>query len=353
MGPTSDPNPLRGCETIRDQLQFLTSGGMHQTSDNGQEPSSWVVSEISNDVGLAAYRALDAGEECIAFIARSGGGDGTNPTYALRIYEGGQPWKISQEVQTIFDDINPAAEQTMWLVNDIGERRMYLGVPTGDATAPNQFYVLDYREIDTAYQLEQAPSIHISFTGKMIASDLARKWTIWNIAANCGAMLARAGNSTQFCMGAGNGVTPGTEAGFGNVYYLDPAKLTDDDYGGMSPFYVMYFFLSRDTEQALGVGSMRKLYKRVSEFISGVGNLTITPYAAALTNPWPSPPSVQLSATPTEDFYHGINVSTERMAVKFAVTPLEGETDVQFNLQHMEASVMQHPMSPYGTGANL
>jgi hypothetical protein len=353
MGPTSDPNPLRGCETIRDQLQFLTSGGMHQTSDNGEEPSSWTVSEISNDTGLAAFRALDAGEECIIFVSKSGGGNGTKPTYALRIYEGGQPWKISQEVQTIFDQINPAAESTMWLVNDIGQCRIYIGVPTGNATAPNQIYVLDYREIDTAYQIAQAPSIHISFTGKMIASDLARKWCPWNIQANCGAMLARPGGNTQFCLGAGNGVTPGNEAGFGNVYYLDPLKYTDDDYGVMSPFYVMYFFLSRDTESALGVGSMRKLYKGLSEFISGIGNLTITPYAASLTNPWPGPPPVELSAAPTADFYHGLNVSTERMAVKFAVSPLEGETDVQFNLQHMAARIQQHPMSPSGTGATI
>ncbi len=353
MGPTADPNPLRGCETLRDQLQFLTTGGMHQTSDNGEEPSGWSVSEISNDTGLAAYRALDSGEECIIFVSKSGGGDGTNPTYALRIFEGGQPWKISQEVQAIFDNINPAAEQTMWLVNDIGERRIYIGVPEGDATAPSQLYVMDYREIDTAYQIAQAASVHISFTGKMIASDLARKWCPWNIAANCGAMLSRSATNVQFCLGAGNGVTPGDEAGFGNVYYLDPAKFTDDDYGVMSPFYTMYFFISRDNETALGVGSMRKLYKRISEFVSGIGNWTLTLYAASLTNPWPSPPSVQLSTSPTEDFYHGVNVSTERMAVKFAITPLAGETDVQFNLQHMEATVMQHPVSPFGTGANL
>lgn len=353
MGPTSDPNPLRNCQTIRDQLQFLTTGGMHQTSDNGQEPATWQVSEISNDVGLAATRALDSGEECIVFVSKSGGGDGQNPTYALRIFEGGQPWKISQEVQSIFDAINPAAEQTMWLVNDIGQRRIYIGVPTGAATAPDQIYVLDYREIDTAAQIASSPSIHISFTGKMISSDLARKWTPWNIAANCGAMLSRSATNVQFCLGAGNGEALGVAPGFGNVYYLDPAKFTDDDYGAMTPFYTMYFFLSRDTETQLGVGSMRKLYKRVSEFVTGIGIWTVTPYAASLTNPWPSPPSVQLSLNPVEDIYHGLNVSTERMAVKYAVTPLAGTTDVAFNLQHMEATVMQHPMSPFGTGANL
>ncbi len=353
MGPTSDPTPLKGCGTLRDQLQFLTAGGMHSTSDNGEEPSSWTVTEISNDTGLVASQAIDVGEECIVFVSKSGGGNGAAPTYALRIYEGQQPWKISQEVQEIFDEINPAAEQTMWLVNDIGQRRFYIGVPTGAATAPNQIYVLDYREIDTAYQIAQAPSIHISFTGKMIASDLARKWSPWNIQANCGAMLARSQQNVQFCLGGGNGVTPGEEGSFGNVYSLDPAKFTDDDYGGMSPYYTMYFFISRDNETALGVGSMRKLYKRVSEYVTGVGLWTLTPYAASLTNPWPSPPSVELSQSATEDFYHGLNVSTERMAVKFSIAPLPGATDVQFTLQHMEATVMQHPMSPFGTGASI
>lgn len=353
MGPSADPNPLLGCETIRDQLQFLTSGGMHQVSDNGQEPATWQVAEISNDVGLAAFKALDAGEECIVFVSKSGGGNGAKPTYALRIFEGGQPWKISQEVQTIFDNINSAADQTMWLVNDIGQRRIYIGIPAGTATAPSVLYVLDYREIDTAAQIASNASIHISFSGKMIASDLARKWTIWNIQANCGAMLARSSANVQFCLGAGNGVRPGTQPGFGNVYSLDPQKLTDDDYGAMSPFYTMYFFLSRDTETALGVGSMRKLYKGISEFISWIGSLTITPYAASLTNPWPGPPPMQQLSAPTEDLYHGLNVSTERMAVKFSVAPLVGSTDVQFNLQHVAVRVQQHPMSPFGTGASI
>jgi len=82
--------------------------------------------------------------------------------------------------------------------------------------------VLDYREIDTAGQIATAASIHISFTGKMIASDLARKWTIWNVQANCGTMLSRSSANLQFCLGAGNGVAYGGMAGFGNVYFLDP-----------------------------------------------------------------------------------------------------------------------------------
>jgi hypothetical protein len=351
MGPTSDSSPLKGCDTIRDNFQFLTSHGMHSTSDNGQEPSSWTVTEISNDVGLVAPRAIDSGEECIMFVSKSGG-DGV-PTYNLRIYEGGQPWKISQEVQTIFDKINPAAEQTMWLVNDIGKRRVYIGVPTGSATAPNEIYVMDYRELDTGAQIAQSPSVHISFTGKMIASDLARKWAPWNIQANCGAILYRPNGIQEMCFGAGNGVTPGTESGFGNVYYLDPARLTDDDYGAMTPYYVMYFFLSRDTEQALQVGSMRKLYKGVSAYVTGVGYLTITPYADSLTNPWPGTVAFPLSSSSTADIYSGLNVSTERMALKLSVTPVSGQTDVSFNLQHLEARLQQHPISPFGAGMTI
>ena len=41
------------------------------------------------------------------------------------------------------------------------------------------------------------------------------------------------------------------------------------------------------------------------------------------------------------------------MAIKYAPTPLESETDVQFNLQHMEARIQQHPVSPFGTGATI
>jgi len=51
---------------------------------------------------------------------------------------------------------------------------------------------------------------------------------------------------------------------------------------------------------------MRKLYKGISEFISWIGSLTITPYAASLTNPWPGPPPIaSLGVAPTQDLYHG------------------------------------------------
>lgn len=347
LGPASDPNPLKGCETIRDNLQFLTSGGMHSTSDNGQEPDTWTVDEISNDTGLVSSRAIDAGEESIIFLSRSGS------RYSLRIFESGQPWKISQEIQSLFDNINPAAEQSSWLVNDTGERRIYIGVPVGTATAPNQIYALDYREIDTAYQIATSPSIHISFTGKMIASDLGRKWCPWNISANCGAILARENNGMAMCFGGGNGVAPGGLAGFGNFYQLDSTKKSDDDYGAIAPFYVLYFFINHDVEQAAGVGSMRKLYKGASFFISGTGHIALTPYADSLSNPWPTKTGWTGSQSPTKDLYVGLGVSAERMAVKFSVSPLAGTTDASFSLQKMVARIQQHPWSPAGAGATL
>jgi len=92
----------------------------------------------------------------------------------------------------------------------------------------------------------------------------------------------------------------------------------------MSPFYVMYFSLAGRGNGA-GVGSMRKLYKGISEFISWNWQSDDHAVCGSLTNPWPGPPPIaSLGVAPTQDLYHGLNVSTERMAVKFSVSPLIG-----------------------------
>src|SRR6185437_8273751 len=256
------------------------------------------IRQVADKCGTFGPHSASGGEDWRVWAGPTG----------LRIFEGQFPWKISQEIQTKWDAINLSAQQTVWVQNDPVSRRCYLGVPLGTSTTPSQMYVLDYRELDTAMEIGKGATIHISFTGKMIASDLARKWTTWNLSSKHGAILKRSGNVTQFCIGGP----------YGNVHYFDLAKLTDDDYGQIVPFYVSYFFVNHEAEMALGVGSHRKLYPYLTAFVSGVGNLVVTPYAASLTNSLPNLPSVTLVSSPGHDVEWPINVLSERVAFKFA-----------------------------------
>lgn len=345
LGPQDDDSAIRACTTkIRKTLYIHTANKLHESRDNGTtEPAGWGVDETATKCGLVSAFAVDNGDEAWAvWISRS------DTRYMLRIFDGSQPYKISQEVQSFFDGINPKAEQTIWLKLDTGDKRCYIGVPAGVATAPSQVLPLDYRELDTGAQIAGAGPVHISFTGKMIASDLVRKWTRWNIKANCAAIVARDGGVNQFVLGGGNGLTPNTSGlqSFGNVYFLDPARLTDDDYGAMLPYYVTYFFVNHDMEQSLGMGSHRKLFAFMTVYITGVGLMMITPLVDNLNNPWPSSPQIQLSQQLNGDIEIPLNTTGERCAFKITIVPLPGQTDVQFNLQKMVLSIRPDPVAP-------
>ena len=327
IGPASDPTPMRDMFVLRDTLYMLTAERLHETNDDPSfEPSGWSIREVARECGSFGVHASTGGEDWRAWAGPTG----------YRIFEGQFPWKISQEIQTKWDAINLAAQQTIWTCNDPVNRRAYVGVPTGAATSPNQIYVLDYRQLDTAYEIGKGDTIHISFTGKMIASDLARKWTVWNLASNHGAILSRAYNQSQFVIGGP----------YANIHYLDPAFYTDDDYGQIASEYYSYFFINHEAEMQMGVGSHRKLYTYLTLFVSGVGQLTVTPYAASLTNPYASLPPLTLTLTPGHDIEWPINVLSERASFKFKVTPLQGQTDAYFNLQKMVVKLREDPWMP-------
>jgi hypothetical protein len=205
---------------------------------------------------------------------------------------------------------------------------------------------MDYRELNDFAAIAGNGPTRESLQGRMIAKEFCRKWTRWNISANCGEILARAGGVQTFCLGAGNGQTPGAANGFGNVYSLSSAKLTDDDYGQVTPYYTTYFFVSRDQEQQLQLDVHRKLATYLSAFITGTGQTSITPMADVLSNPWPALPAYPLSTSQNHDFEWGMNVSGERIALKIGSVPLVGQTDNGFNLQHLAMTLKREPMAP-------
>lgn len=345
LGSTNDPSQIRCAFQLRNVMYFHTANGKHSTQDNGiGEPATWSVPEISQAVGAIGVHATDPGK---AGTGESGEQWEFTASYdGLYIFSGGNDLKISQEIQTLWDSINKSVLNRVWVKNDRVTRRCYIGIPTGTATAPDTILVLDYRELNDAYAIANSPPIHISYSGKMIASDLSRKWTRWSLSMNCAEILARAGGALAFVLGAGNGQTPGTASGFGNIYTLDPAKLTDDDYGQITPYYTTYFFVSHDQEQALQLDSHRKLASYFSMFISGVGQTAITPLSDTLANAFPALPAYPLSSSQNHDYEWPINVTGERIAMRIGSVPNQGQTDNSFNIQKLTMTLKKEPIAP-------
>ncbi len=352
LGSTNDPSAIQNCLQLRNTMYFNTLDGKHSTSDNGfGEPSSWNVPEVSQAVGCVSVHGTDpgkagtgeSGEEWEFKISRGG----------LYIFAGGEEIKISQEIQSPtqngmpgWDSINQNAWETAWLKNDTVNRRLYIGVPIGAATAPTILFVLDYRELNSAAAIASNAPYRESFSGRMIAKEFCRKWTRWNLAANCGEILARPGNVYEFAIGNGNGEQSLVTPGFGNSYTFSSTKYTDDDYGQVTPYYTTYFFVSRDQEQQLGLDCHRKLASYLSAFVSGIGSTSITPYSSSLTNAFSALPAYPLNLLPNHDFEWDLWVTGERIALKIGSIPFAGQTDNAFDLQHLAITLKKEPWAP-------
>lgn len=345
FGSSQDAHKVMDIADIRQTLYFLTqepSGRLHETSDNGiTEPAGWSVDQVAANCGLLSAFGLTksqaddssaaGGEEWFAWASSSG----------ARIFGGQEPWKISQEIQPDWQSSNPAYNVAVWALNDPVARRIYFGLPLtgGSNGAASRMYVVDYRGLNTASDIGNTGPVRIGMNGRVVATDHSRKWTRWNLTINGAALMFRQAGALQPVLFAGNGSTPGASTDSGNVYILNAAQLTDDDYGKISPYYVTFFTPSHDQEQALQLGGGRKILVYLQTFISGVGVLTITPLCDALANAWSVTGTRTLNVSPLYDLeWPGGNAQAQRIALKFASSPTAG-TDNGFNLQKVVATL--------------
>jgi hypothetical protein len=324
IGANDDLSPIRNFGTIRQALYIVTGTGLHETADNDQtEPSGWDVDSVADNCGAFSICSVARNPQGIGSAGKDwmmwNGPDGA------QWFGGQKPIKVSQEIQSVWDALPVANSYQCWTKNDEANKRCYFGVPTGSSM---QVLVLDYRNIDGG-MIAENPPVHISFTGKMIVSDLTRKWTSWTIPAWCGELMYRNIYQPQMVFGC---LTP---SGAANAYALNPAQYFDDDFGVIPASYTTYFFVSHEMEQALQVGSHRHVYTMVSAFIACEGTWSITPLAASLSNPFPASPSFPGTLTPAFDVDYGINVETTRCAFTIKSAPVSPSLNSYFKLQKL------------------
>ena len=344
FGPVEDTHKIMDIAVIRGTLYMLTrdpAGRLHSTVNNGTtEPAGWTVTEVGtmcgalSAFGSAVSQADDAtgagGEQWWAWASQTG----------ARIFGGDQPWKISQEIQIPgvnqpgWSSIIPAAATTIWALNDNVERRIYFGLPVGqigspavDASAPTVIYHVDYKDLDTAYEIAQASPYRSGGRG-LQAPYTTRKWNPWHRPMNAAAIMVRGDGVQLPTFMGGNGQAPNTAPGFGNVYLL-ASQCSDDDYGQFFPTYTTYFFANHELEAILGIGGQRKLlqfYSYVAQIPAGspttTGYLKTTVYQNNLTNPWPIAFFRNLSHEQSFDIETpGGNPEAQRFAIKFEWFP--------------------------------
>jgi len=133
-------------------------------------------------------------------------------------------------------------------------------------TTPNVILELNYKQLNTASALSSSVGVHRSYSGKLLASEITRKWALWTIKAPSAAFLTRSDNTAP--------VFVGNSDGNGKIFQLIEGLLEDDG----SPFserYITSSFLPRSDAQAQNVGVLRCGYDTMTLIIDGQGSFGI------------------------------------------------------------------------------
>src|SRR5216683_1506862 len=321
---------IRASFKLRERLYFVKEHSLHATQDDGtNEPALWSIAEISRRLGTPSVRGVGVGEDWVVIAHRTG----------LYIFNGGEPIKISQEIQPTWNQINWQYGQTLWVTVDTKERRIFVGAPMGAATSPNKILTLDYRDLDSAEDIAGRPPINITLTGRKTATDRTRKWSPWTIAANSCALIERNDGTALVAMGGG---TPGVGGGgaTGKVYQLAAAQLSDDG-TAIPSYYTTHYFPERAVEQALSLGAHRKLFSYLTMYVEGAGNLLLTSFTDSVSAPQTQQP-LPLSSPSIKDLELPINVLGERVAFQVSTN----QAGAWFRLQKFTPSLRVDPWSP-------
>jgi hypothetical protein len=235
---------IRAAFALRNNLYFVKERSMYVTATDGvNEPALWGVEEVSNKVGTPSAHGVGFGEEWVVIAGRSG----------LYFFDGGEPQKLSQEIQPTWDAINWQYGQNLWVVVDTQHKRILVGVPMNTATAPNQILVLDYTE-----------GMQDPLVAALSTPERSRKWTPWAIAANSCALIERPATGTaRIFLGSNNAS--------GKIYALIKGQFSDD--GAAINSYYSTAFLA-----ATGI-SGRNLFGYLTAYVQGAGSLALSSFS--------------------------------------------------------------------------
>lgn len=346
--------PTKSAFTLFDTLYIVKSGSLLSTQDNKTtQPARWSTPRVISNVvgtpsvyGVAGVIDQESGEEWAIIAGQAG----------AFVFNGGVPIKIMEEIQSVWDQINWAYGYTLWVKNDIINRRILVGVPmkardvngnfpiwlppgtvadTQNPTTPNVILALNYQFLNTASALADRPELHVSsFGGKLISTDMSRKWSIWTIQAPCAAFIKRADSTAPLMFG--------NSAQTAKIYQLTPG-LKEDDGIAFLQTWVSHGFVTAEQEQGLGLGSVRKLYEYMTTILGGSGEVTITVYPDSLSSPYAHPllPNLTLPATTSGDVELPVNELGNRLFLQFTCNAV----GAGFSLSRIVMAVSKDPWS--------
>jgi hypothetical protein len=351
--------PTVSAFTLFDTLYLNKSGSLLSVQDNKTtEPADWAEPRIISNVvgtpsiyGVAGIRDQESGEEWSITAGQNG----------AFVFNGGEPIKITEEIQELWDLINWQYGYTMWVVNDIKNRRILFGVPmktftidtnndfvpnpwlppdtiTGgdNPTTPNCIIALNYKFLTTGAELGSRAEIHVSsFGGKLLSVDMSRKWNIWTIQAPCGALITRQDTTLQTLVGNSEAT--------GKIYQLVPGLLEDDG-EAFWQLWTSHGWPTPEQEQGLQLGSVRKTFEYMSMILGGSGSLAINVFPDSMSTPYSHAllPNLTLPATSGGDTEVPVNEVGNRLFLQFSCKAV----GAGFSLSRIVMAMRQEAWAP-------
>lgn len=351
--------PTTSAFTLFDTLYPVKSGSLLSTQDNKTtQPAEWAEPRVISNVvgtpsvyGVAGIKDEDSGEEWAVIAGQNG----------AFVFNGGEPVKATEEIQELWDLINWEYGYTLWVTNDIKNRRILIGVPLptftidangnqvqnpwlpagavpddGNPTTPNVIIALNYKFLTTGGEVGNRAEIHVSsFGGKLLSVDMARKWNIWTIASPCASLIQRQDTTLQTFVG--------NSAGTGKIYQLT-AGLLEDDGAAFWQLWTSHGWPTPEQEQGLQLGSFRKVFEYMGMLLDGSGELTINVLPDSLTSPYTHAllPNLGLPATSGGDTELPVNETGNRLFLQFSCNAV----GAGFELSRVVLVMRGDPWSP-------
>ena len=358
LGTNVNPQPILSAFVIFDALFLQKTGSMVSVSDNNStEPNNWNIPRtVSAAVGTAGPYACttgidepNSGEEYALTAERSG----------AYIYMGGQPIKFTEEIQSLWNLINWQYGYTIWIKNDITNRRVLIGVPmkttavfknvlrqnpwipagivpdNANPTTPNVILMMNYKQVNTGSELANSPEVHRSYSGKLIASEITRKWSVWSIKAPCAAFISRLDGTAPTFIGNSDAT--------GKIYNLIDGLL-DDDGAAFVQDYITSSFVTTEEGQGAQIGMVRMNYDFMTLLITGFGDVAMTALPNTVDTPYFSPllPDLMLPMSTNGDIEIPVNECATRLFLRFTSEAI----DSGYHLSRIVMAMHQDPWSP-------
>lgn len=319
---SENTQPCNGAVVMYDLLYLLKDKSMYYTQDSsGDEPSQWGVHEVSNKAGACGVNAYDSGEEWILMANRNG----------IYLFTGGEPRKVSQEIQQVWDALNWDAGKSIWVRNDVTKRKFYVGVPLPtpnfwlpDAPVnaaphfPNVVLMCSYEGQSTGGEVTEANPLAATFYGDILAEELKRKWTILQIPCPYADFITQA-NGESAPLLFGNGINNS------KIYILDS---TNDDGKEIPWRYVTYGFGSdKDVQKNPALGAGRKRWSYWIGTIIGAGSAIMKLWSNRLDGGIFY--QVPVTLTPDDfDRERPLNIAGNRMYVEYKSGGIDSTMDL-------------------------